>query len=76
MYYKVFESLEYALKCPVAGQWHLRPGKYKCSATQYVCLLYLPDNIYHETCDGLDYSSRGNDNLTVIMNMIIGNLTM
>lgn len=52
-------ALEYEVRCPVAGEWRFRGRRFNCSSTQYVCLFRSPGNIYHETCDGLDYSSTG-----------------
>lgn len=54
-------TLEYELKCPDSGEWRIRAIGFNCSIiSQYVCLFRYPERAYHETCDGLDYSSTGN----------------
>ncbi|XP_052075114.1 uncharacterized protein LOC127712610 [Mytilus californianus] len=50
---------EYAVRCPVAAEWRFRGKKFNCGDTQYVCLFRSPGDTYHETCNGLDYSSTG-----------------
>ncbi|CAC5425688.1 unnamed protein product [Mytilus coruscus] len=55
-------TFAFELKCPVAGEWRLRAKKFNCSSSQYVCLLHIRyrlEDIYKESCDGLDYSSIG-----------------
>lgn len=51
-------TLVYELRCPAPGHWRLRARNFYCGRS-YVCLLRSPENTYHETCDGLDYSSTG-----------------
>lgn len=59
-------TLEYEIRCPVPGEWRLTARRLNCGR-DYVCLLRLPENIYYESCDGLDYSNRGKILLTFVL---------
>lgn len=67
MFLKIISlTLEYEIRCPVPGEWRLTARRLNCGR-DYVCLLRLPENIYYESCDGLDYSNRGKIFLTFVL---------
>lgn len=57
---------KYEMRCPVAGEWRFRGSKFNCSYNQYVCLFRSPGDIYHESCDGVEFSSTGNIIITIL----------